>query len=563
VFFAKDFLAPGLIFAFMNQQKTGDLIFFSLISLMGSLLFLGGYPLWEGVESTLAESAREMALTGRYWSITHNFAPQPLTPPLMVWLQALSIQFFGATAWAVRLPGTLLSLASVLVLYLLSFQLRGRLFARLLAVLYLAGILGLLGGRLATFAPALNLFLILALFQLYRIERMAPDTDPNAPWAVGFWMALATLSAGITVFFVGILIYLSYKLWSMGLRLPFLSLLKGFLAWLIPIALWYGLQVLLHSFDSIWMAFRAQGGNLLGREFMHFMLPALAILLAAGPVLAWIFRIEAGDPKGKKLFQLALPWLIMMLGWVMLVPRQAIHGLALSGLVMPPMAILAALALEQRIHKQARVGLEVFLMTGLSLVFLGLFPAFINFFASNLASLISSLDGESIWEARLKQEVVWNGWEWLVGAVFLLGTLYNLLQLARRKYIVFVYLQLLLSLFWVVGSSAWIFPRLQAYSQGPVSEFCEKLAGQSVYVLTEGTEPSLALFYAQVKPYLGIQDRARLLEGKIDRDVYLIARIDRLNRDTRASYRQFEKLHEEGGYVFFRRTAAEPRAEGK
>ena len=533
-------------------MKTGDLIFFGICSFLGFLLFLGAVPLIGGVESTLAEMSREMAQTDWYLGVTLNYKPQPMAPPLMVWLQALSIKAFGLSEWAVRLPGALLSMLTGLLLYLQGYRHRGRLYARILSVLYLASLLTLMEGRLATIAPALNLFLMLALMQMERIDSQSANEEANAPWGIGFWLALATLSAGISIFLVALLIFLAYKLWHPAWRFSMLAVGKGLLAWFIPVGIWYGLQLMLHGFPTFTEAFVVQGKMFWDKDLSHFFLP-LGLLLTLGfPAIGWAFRAGKTDEKGHQFIGLTLPWLLVMLAWVILAaPGHTTPGGILL-VIMPPLAMLAALYFERTIKTQAAAGFEVYLLGVVGLILWGILPAFINFLLGNL-NWISKEIKDDFWLERLKISLDWNGFEWLAGAIFMLGMIYSLISLARRKYITHAYLQLSLAVIFVVLSWKFILPGGLRYAQGTASDFCKQLADSEVYVITEGVDVDIARFYANIKAYSHPFERARLLEGEVDRDVYLIARSDLLTREKRARYRQFAKLHEEGGLVFFRR----------
>ncbi len=536
----------------MNPQKSGDLIFFGICSFLGFLLFLGGVPLLAGIESTLAEQAREMATTDWFLGVTHNYKAKPMAPPLMVWLQAISIKIFGLSEWAVRLPGALMSMLTGLLLYLQAYRHRGRLYARLLSVLYLASLLTLFEGRLATIAPALNLFMMLALMQLERMDSQADKEDANAPWGIGFWLALATLSAGVSIFFVALLIFLAYKLWHPARRIPLLSVGKGLLAWFVPVAIWYALQLMLHGFPLFREAFILQGQTFINITVSDFLWPLGLLILLGFPAIGWVFRAGRTDEKGHQLMGFALPWLVMMLAWVILAGPASTFPGGILLVVMPPLAMLAALYLEQLIKSQKGAGIEVYLFTGLALVIWGFLPALINFLLGNLNWIAQELPDDFLLE-RLKLSLDWHGLEWLAGAFFLLGMLYNFVNLSKRNYISYAYLQLFLGLIFVLFSWKMLLPGAVRYAQGTTADFCQQLAKQDVYVITEGTDADIARFYADIKPYKQSFDRARLLEGEISRDVYLIARSDALDREKRARYRLFEKLHEEGGLVFYRR----------
>jgi 4-amino-4-deoxy-L-arabinose transferase-like glycosyltransferase len=80
---------------------------------------LGRNPvqLWD--ESRLAVNAAEMARDG-HWLVPH-FDGHPdhwnTKPPLLIWLEALSLRTLGFSTWALRLPTLLASLTTVFLLY--------------------------------------------------------------------------------------------------------------------------------------------------------------------------------------------------------------------------------------------------------------------------------------------------------------------------------------------------------------------------------------------------------------------------------------------------------------
>ena len=79
-----------------------------------SLLWrLGAQPLQNWDESRMAVNAAEMLRDGN-WLVTH-FRGEPdlwnTKPPLLVWLQALSLEAFGHSEWAFRLPTALAAVA--------------------------------------------------------------------------------------------------------------------------------------------------------------------------------------------------------------------------------------------------------------------------------------------------------------------------------------------------------------------------------------------------------------------------------------------------------------------
>ncbi|MBX6360416.1 MAG: glycosyltransferase family 39 protein [Acidobacterium ailaaui] len=81
-------------------------------------------PLFDGVDATHAEIAREI-LVSHDWTTFHlNGAPCNEVPPLLPWSIALSFRFFGVSTWAARVPLAFFALA----LFLAEFSLGRSLF---------------------------------------------------------------------------------------------------------------------------------------------------------------------------------------------------------------------------------------------------------------------------------------------------------------------------------------------------------------------------------------------------------------------------------------------------
>jgi len=78
--------------------------------------------LWD--ESRLAINACEMLRSGNYLIPTFDGAPDMWNtkPPLMIWLQVLSMKSFGVNEWAVRFPSAMAALFTCMVILLFSVK---------------------------------------------------------------------------------------------------------------------------------------------------------------------------------------------------------------------------------------------------------------------------------------------------------------------------------------------------------------------------------------------------------------------------------------------------------
>jgi len=77
------------------------------------LMFLGSRGLNEPDEGRFAEASREMSLQSS-WLIPHLAGvPHLQKPPLIFWITAISIKYFGVNEWAARLPSAMAALGII------------------------------------------------------------------------------------------------------------------------------------------------------------------------------------------------------------------------------------------------------------------------------------------------------------------------------------------------------------------------------------------------------------------------------------------------------------------
>ncbi len=178
-----------------------------LLPLLGLCFFwqLGAVPLFDLDEGAFSAATWEMLQRGDFVTPWLNGAPRFDKPILIYWLQAASVTAFGLHEWALRLPSALAASGWVLAVWAFTAP-RGGARAALLAALFTACAAGVLViGRAATADALLNLWLALALLDLYRhFERPARPLRLR----VFLWIGLAVLTKGP----IGLLIPLAVSL---------------------------------------------------------------------------------------------------------------------------------------------------------------------------------------------------------------------------------------------------------------------------------------------------------------------------------------------------------------
>ncbi len=129
---------------------------------------LGALPLFDLDEGAFSAATWEMLQRGDFVTTWLNGEPRFDKPILIYWLQAASVSLFGLSEWALRLPSALAATAWMLTLYQFVREQTDAPTAFFAAALGATSAGVLLIGRAAIADALLNLWLALALFDLYR-----------------------------------------------------------------------------------------------------------------------------------------------------------------------------------------------------------------------------------------------------------------------------------------------------------------------------------------------------------------------------------------------------------
>ena len=154
---------------------------------------LGAVPLFDVDEGAFGEATREMLARGDYVSTWLNDRPRFDKPILTYWLQAASVRLSGLDEFALRLPSALAATAWMVAIYVFVRRVLGRDTARATAFIAATSAGVVVIGRGAIADALLNLFLALAMFDVYRAL-----VDPRQRWhrRMFFWIGLGVLTKG-------------------------------------------------------------------------------------------------------------------------------------------------------------------------------------------------------------------------------------------------------------------------------------------------------------------------------------------------------------------------------
>ncbi len=190
----------------MNNFKIGKICFLLTLFYIAILQFynLGKLPIVQWDESRLAVNAAEMYLNKSYIVTTYDNQADlwNTKPPLMIWLQTLSISCFGINEFAIRFPSAIAGFLCILMLSFLVFNRTKSLIWASLSMLILASVEGFIqlhGSMTGDYDALLSLFVLLSVvsFVLY-LEHQ------KIKYIIGFSIsiALAVLSKSAAAFII-------------------------------------------------------------------------------------------------------------------------------------------------------------------------------------------------------------------------------------------------------------------------------------------------------------------------------------------------------------------------
>jgi 4-amino-4-deoxy-L-arabinose transferase-like glycosyltransferase len=238
--------------------------------LVAILLFsinLGGLPLTDWDEGTLAQVAKEILLAkagSMHW-LYPTLAGEPYCnkPPIMHWLIAWAYSLGGVNEWTTRIPGAMLTAISVPLLYCIGreiFRLRSA--AVYSALIYLTMLPVVRYGRLANLDGIVVTLLMVMILCVLRSRR-----NLRYCLAVGISFGLICLTKGMVGIFLGA-ITLAFLFWDTPRLLTSYYLWGGIFLGILPVIGWYFAQLIRYGYsfsqidldDQVWNQISAING---------------------------------------------------------------------------------------------------------------------------------------------------------------------------------------------------------------------------------------------------------------------------------------------------------------
>ncbi len=535
-----------------------------IVAVLAAILFLpnlGAVHLFDWDEINFAESAREMLLTGDYFRVRINFEPFWEKPPLFIWMQSLSMHFFGATEFAARLPNAIIGIATLVVLFHLGKKLYDKFFGALWALIYAGTFLTHLYFKSGIIDPTFNLFIFLgiyhiAMFSRYRDDIHNKDKIVHAMLA-GLFIGLGILTKGPVALLVAMLCVIVYFAFNKSFK-PFTF--KHILLFCIPLILvcflWFGVETIkngpwfLKTFIEYQIRlFRTQDAGHGGPFFYHFVV----LLIGCFPASVYIFkafRKNFDDDPAQKAFKF---WMITLLSVVLvlfsIVETKIVHY---SSLCYFPLTYLTSDYLYRLYY--GKVGFPKYYNILLATIgtLIALIIIILPFFILNKDLFLPYID-DVFAQANLQANVSWTGYESLIGFFYLIAIWTVVLGFNKKNPFKGAVI-LLVSTIVVIQTTLYIVvPKIERYSQGAAIDFFETLKGKDCYVEVLDYKSYAQLFYSQ-KP-AGQRDESRdiewLLTGPIDKPAYFVTKVDRGERYPNMP--ELKKIGEKNGFIFYYR----------
>jgi 4-amino-4-deoxy-L-arabinose transferase-like glycosyltransferase len=522
--------------------------------------FLGQVHLFDWDEINFAECAREMIVTGDYFSVKINFQPFWEKPPVFIWMQVLSMKIFGVNEFAARFPNAVCGILSLLVLFNIGKKIYDEKFGMLWAFVYASSFLPHFYFKSGIIDPWFNLFIFTSIYYFVLFTNN-PFQIKNLIWSA-LLIGVAILTKGPVAFLIVGLCGLVYLLIN---RFKLFISVKHILVYVFIVCsvggFWFLLLVLSGNTYIIKEFFVYQIRLLNTQDAGHggpFVYHWIVLLVGCFPISVFALKgfrtISYNTPFQRyfKTWMLILFWVVLIL--FSIVKTKIVHY---SSLCYFPLSFIGTYYLYKLLLNEIKWK-----------NWMGYLLIFLSFIIGTAISILPLVDKykQKIIDANiikddfavenLKASVSWNGIEWMFGLLLLIGTIAGVFLIKRGKIkngIVFIFASALLT---INLASLVVVPKIEPYSQGAAIEFYQSLKNKDCYVETIGFKSYAHLFYSDKKYQQNSNSYSVdwLLNGEIDKDVYIVSKINTAE-EIKNSHPQLEELYRKNGFVFYIRKA--------
>ncbi len=368
----------------LDERRERQKSWLALSLLWALLLVLAALrPLAVPDEGRYGEVGRWMLQSGDWLTPRLNGIPFFHKPPLLYWLQAMSLATFGVNAWALRLVPALHAGLMLAALYLSARTVATEQIARRAAVMLGTSLTLLIGGQYINHDMLVATWIGVAIW-CFGFSFMAGDRPHAGLARWGFVAcALGMLSKGLIGFALPGLVLFVWLLWTRQFKkVPYLPWLSGVALFAAIVVPWFALAE--HKYPEFldYMFVRHQFQRYTDSTFNNPQ-PWWLYLLAIGLLFfPWVLFALAQIRKPARLVlshgAVAREWTSLCWIWVIAItvffsiPSSKLVGYILP--VIPALALLAALGWERVMSHRAYAGK---LFAGLCVLGIGIATAIV------------------------------------------------------------------------------------------------------------------------------------------------------------------------------------------
>lgn len=555
----------------MRLTKSAIILLIAVCAALLFLPFLGRVHLFDWDEINFAECSREMIKLGDYTRVYVDFKPFWEKPPMFFWMQSTAMKVFGVTEFAARFPNALCGIVTLIVVFLCGSRIYDRKFGILWALAFGGSLFPNMYFKSGIIDPFFNLFTFLSLYNfiLYHWKRnnfdkkLAHSQVYYVIWS-GIFMGLAILMKGqvaLMMFLLCLGVYFFYNRFKIYFNWWY-ALLFLVVTFLVT-ATWYGYETIKRGpwfIDEFlkyqWRLFRTHDADQAGFFGYHYIVLLIGCFPASILAIPSFFRAKYNGRYDRdfKRWMVILFWVVTVLFTI--VQSRIIHYSSMAWFSVTFLAAYSIYKWERKeLPYRKYVGIFLGVLGGLiSLLILGV--AVIGLNVKRLAPYVD----DTFARGNMEADVHWTGFEGAIGILLIIALILGIRNLSRRNYsgaagILFVGTAIV-----VFFASAIIVPKVERYSQGAAIDFFIERQGCDCYVHTLGYKSYGDLFYThKEKPTNpNAWDQQWLLTGAIDKPVYFVTKVDRVQHWENAQYPDIKELYRKNGFVFLKRDVPPP-----
>ncbi len=543
----------------MNQSILRYNIYIAIIASLLFIPFLGNVHLFDWDEINFAECAREMLVTGDYFSVKINYLPFWEKPPVFIWMQALSMKMFGVNEFAARFPNAIAGIITLLVLFNIGRKLFDVRFGLLWTLIYAGSFLPHFYFKSGIIDPWFNLFIFSGIYYFIEFTNNNSTGYKNIILSALF-IGLGIMTKGPVAFLIFSLCFGVYFLIKKlqpiisikQIVVYALTILTVGGIWFLMLALTGNAAIIKEFFVYQVRLFNTQDAGHGGPFIYHFVV----LFIGCFPLSIFALRafkknsFDTPYQKHFKLWMLILFWVVLLL--FSIVKTKIVHY---SSLCYFPLSFLGVYSVHKLMSGELKwksiTSTLLIIVSSLLGIAISALPI-INQFKQTIIE--ADLIKDKFAVENLKATVSWTGFEWLIGVGLIIGTLVMLLVVKKKNFNSAIIGVFVVSLLAVNLASLVIAPRIEPYSQGAAIEFYESLQNQDCYVETLGFKSYAQLFYLAKRPQSNpmSNDMNWLLSGEVDKPTYFVSKITGVE-EIKQNHPNLIEIYRKNGFVFWKR----------